>query len=114
MDTLKEEKLKSKETIVHCCLIFLCLSQHPFVPLEHIVMLFPRFPFLCELAIEICRIEVVEAQVEDLASPVRKSADRVCHYYISHLLIEISISYPIDVHTYEYCVHGCIYLLIHD
>ena len=53
-------------------------------------MFFPRLPFLCEIAIERWRIEVVEAQVQDSVSPVRRSADRVCHYCISDLLIEIS------------------------
>ena len=57
---------------------------------------------------------MVEAQVEDSVSLVRKSVDRVCHYCISDLLIEISISCPIHVHKYEYCIHGCIYLIIHD
>ena len=113
LDTLKEEKLKSKETIVHFYLICLCLSLHPFVPLEHIVLLFPRLPFPCDLAIERWTIEVVETQVEDLVSPIRRSVDRVCHYCISVLLIEISISYPIHVHKYEYCIHGCICFLIH-
>ena len=53
-------------------------------PLEHIV-LFSIFPLLCELDIERWRIEVVE----DSISPTRKSTDRVCHYCISDLLIEI-------------------------
>ena len=53
-------------------------------------MFFPIFPLLCEFAIERWRIEVVEAQVEDSVSPVRISADKVCHYCISDLLIEIS------------------------
>ena len=48
-------------------------------------MFFPIFPLLCELAIERWRIEVVE----DSVSPVRRSADSVCHYCISVLLIEI-------------------------
>ena len=39
----------------------LCLSLHPFVPLEHIVLLFPTLHFLCNLLIERWRIEVVEA-----------------------------------------------------
>ena len=52
-------------------------------------MLFPRFPFLFDIAIERWRIEVVESQVKDSVSPVRRSADRVCHYCISVLLIEI-------------------------
>ena len=54
LDTLKEEKLESKETIVHYLLSCLCLSLHPFVPLEHIVLLFPIFQLRW-------RIEVVEA-----------------------------------------------------
>ena len=70
----------------HFCL---CLSLHPFVPLEQIVF-FPIFLFLCELAMERWRIEVVDAQVEDSGSLVCRSADRVCHYCISVLLIEIS------------------------
>ena len=52
-------------------------------------MFFPSLPLLCEPAIEIWRIEVVEAHVEDLVSPIRRSVDRVCHYCISDLLIEI-------------------------
>ena len=32
---------------------------------------------------------MVEAQVEDSVSSVRRSADRVCHYHIYDLLIEI-------------------------
>ena len=52
-------------------------------------MFFPILPLLCELAIERWRIEVVEAQVEDSVSPVRRSADKGCHYCISDLLIEI-------------------------
>ena len=57
---------------------------------------------------------MVEAQVEDSVSRVQRSAIRGCHYCISVLLIEISISRPIYVHNYEYFVHGCIYLIIHD
>ena len=61
-------------------------------------MLFPIFTLLCEISIERWRIEVVEARVEDSVSPVHRSVDRVCHYCIFDLLIEISISYPIHVH----------------
>ena len=57
-------------------------------------MFFLIFPLLCELAIERWRIEVLEAQVEDSVSSVRTSVDRVCHYCISVLLIEIS--FPIQ------------------
>ena len=57
-------------------------------------MFFPKFPLLSDLAIERWRIEVVEAHVEDSVSLVRRSADRVCHYYIFDLLIEVS--FPIQ------------------
>ena len=107
---IEEENLESKETIVHCFLTCLCLSQHPFVPLEHARLLFPSLPLLCKLAIVRWRIEVVE----DLVSRVWRSVNRGCHYCISVLLIEISISCPMHVHKYEYCMHGCIYFLIHD
>ena len=53
-------------------------------------MFFPKFHFLYELAIERWRIEVVGAQVEDSVSLVHRSVNRVCHYCISVLLIEIS------------------------
>ena len=53
-------------------------------------MFFPIFPFLCDIAIERWRIEFVEAQVEESVSPIRRSADRVSHYCIFDLLIEIS------------------------
>ena len=94
--TLKAyERIKSKETIVHCCQN-LCLSLHPFVPWSTFVF-FPSFPFACELTIERWRIEVVEAQVEDSIFLVPKSADRVCHCCISVLLIEI---YFLDQYIY--------------
>ena len=92
----------------------LCLSLHPFVPLEHTMLLFPKLPFLCKISIVRWRIEVVEAKVEDFVSQVRRSVGWGCHYCIYVLLIEISISCPIHVHKYEYCIHRCIYFLIHD
>ena len=89
-DTLKAyERIESKETIVHCCR-YLCLTLHPFVPWRTFVF-FPSFPFACELAIERWRIEVVEAQVGDLVSPVRRCAIRGCIYCnLWFKLIEIS------------------------
>ena len=36
---------------------------------------------------------MVEAQVEESVSPVRRSADIVCHYCISDLLIEIYFAF---------------------
>ena len=57
----------------------LILESASLCPLEHFVF-FPSFPFACELAIERWRIEVVEAQVGDLVSLIRRCADRGCHY----------------------------------
>ena len=62
----------------------------------------PKLDFVCEIAIERCRIEVMEAQVEDSVSAVRRSADKVCHYCISHLLIEISFPIQLCAIEYEY------------
>ena len=77
LGTLKRyERIESKETIVHCYRN-LCLSLHPFVSWSTFVF-FPSFPFACEIAIERWRIEVVEAQVGDSVSPVRRRADRGC------------------------------------
>ena len=52
LDALKGGILERKETIVHCCLIWLFLILHPFSPLEHTLLLFPSFSFLCKLFIE--------------------------------------------------------------
>ena len=78
LGTLKAyREIKSKETIVHCCRN-LYLSLHPFVPWSTVVF-FPILPFASELAIVRWRIEVVEAQVGDSVSPVRRRAVRGCH-----------------------------------
>ena len=45
-------------------------------------MLFPSLPFACELAIERWRIEVVEAQVGDSVSLVRRRVVRGCIYLV--------------------------------
>ena len=82
-----------QENYSHCCQS-LYLSLHPFVPWITFVF-FLSFPFACELAIEIWRIEVVEAQVGDSVSPIRRCADRGCHSCnLCFLLIEIS--FPIQ------------------
>ena len=87
-------RIESKETIVHCCQN-VCLSLHPFVPWSTLV-LFPSFPFACELAIERWRIEVVEAQVGDSVSPIRRRADRGCIHCNLWFYINRNIfSYPI-------------------
>ena len=58
---------------------------------------------------------MVEAQVEDSVSPVRRSANRVCHYCISDLLIEIFISCTIHVHLNmnieSMDVFNCLYMV---
>ena len=78
LDPLKRYvRIENKETIVHCCRN-LCLSLHPFVPSSTSVF-FPSFPFSCELDIKRWRIEVVEAQVGDSVSLVRRRAVRGCH-----------------------------------
>ena len=59
----------------------LYLSLHPFVPWSTSVF-FPSLLFDCELAIERWRIEVVEAQVGDSVSPVRRRAVRGCIYLV--------------------------------
>ena len=56
----------------------LILESTSLCPLEHFVF-FSRFPFACEISIERWRIEVVEAQVEDLVSSICRRADIGCH-----------------------------------
>ena len=58
-------------------------------------MLFPSLPFACELAIERWRIEVAEAQVGDLVSPVHRHAIIGC-IYCNLLFILIEISFPVQ------------------
>ena len=50
------------------------------MPLSHgALFVFPKLSFTCELAIDRWRIEVVEAQVEDSISLVRRCDDRGRH-----------------------------------
>ena len=72
----------------------LILESTSLYPLEHFV-LFPSLPFTCELAIERWRIEVVEAQVGDSVSPIRRCVDRGCHY-CNLYFISIEISFPVQ------------------
>ena len=58
-------------------------------------MLFPIFPFACELAIERWRIEVVEAQVGDSVSLIRRRATEVVSIVISDFIL-IEISFPVQ------------------
>ena len=75
---IEEEELKSKETIVHCCLSLLILESASLCPFGALCVL-PNLAFACELAIERWRVKVVEAQVEDSVSTVHRHADRGCH-----------------------------------
>ena len=93
LDTLKLWGIESKKTIVHCWWN-LYLSMHLFVPWSTFVF-FPSFPFSCELAIERWRIEVVEAQVGDSISLIRRRADRGC-LYCNIFFILIEISFPVQ------------------
>ena len=79
MDTLKEEELKSKEAIVNCFRSLYILEYASICPFGALSVL-PKLSFSCEISIERWRIEVVEAQVEDSVSPVRRRADRGCHF----------------------------------
>ena len=58
---------------------------------------------------------MVEAQVEDLVSSVHRSANRVCHYCISDLLIEISfpIQYMciLNMNIQSMDVFNCLYII---
>ena len=75
---VEEKELKSKETIVHCCISLLILDSTSLCPFGALSVL-SNLVFACELAIERWRIEVVEAQAEDSVSPVRRRANRGCH-----------------------------------
>ena len=92
--TLKAyERIERKETIVHSCQN-LCLSLHPFIPWSTFVF-FPSLPFSCELSIERWRIEVVEAQVGDSVSLIRRCVDKGC-IYCNIWFILIEISFPVQ------------------
>ena len=98
---IEGEELKRKETIVHCYHSLHILESSSLCPLDHFVF-FPIFPLSCELAIERWRIEVVEAQVEDSFSLVRRRADRGCHYCSLILLMEISFHVQLCINEDEY------------
>ena len=117
--TLKAyERIESKETIVHCCWN-LCMSLHPFVPWITFVF-FPSFPFSRELAIERWRIEVVEAQVGDSVSPIRRRDDRGCiHcnllFYINRNIFSCPIMYVwmniLSMGWFQMFIHCWLYML---
>ena len=117
--TLKSyERIESKETIVHCCRN-LCLILHPFVPWSTFVF-FPSLPFACELAIERWRIEVVEAQVGDSVSLIRRHANRGCIYcniwfYINRNIFSCLIMYVwmnfSSMECFQMLIHCWLYML---
>ena len=77
---IEEEELKRKETIAHCCRRLHILESASLCPFVSLCVL-PKLALAYEIAIERWRIEVVEAQVEDPVSSVRRHADRGCHLY---------------------------------
>ena len=76
----RNRDIESNETIVHCCqnYTWVCIP----LSLWSTFVFFPSFPFASELAIERWRIEVVEAQVGDSVSPIRRRAVRGCIYLV--------------------------------
>ena len=66
---IEGEKLKSNETIVHCFHSLHILESGSLCPFGSLCVL-PKLTFSCEISIERWRIEVVEAQVEDVAKEV--------------------------------------------
>ena len=74
-------------------------------------MFFPSLPLLCELAIERWRIEVVE----DSVSLVRRSANKVCHYCNSYLLIEIFFPFQficiLNMNIESIDLFDCLYMI---
>ena len=58
---------------------------------------------------------MVEAQVEESVSLVCRSADRICHYYISDLLIEISVPVQfmciLNMNIESMDVFNCLYVV---
>ena len=112
------ERIESKETIVHCYRN-LCLSLHPFVPWSTFVF-FQIFPFSSELDIERWRIEVVEAQVGDSVSPIRRRADRGCihcnlWFYNNRNIFSCPIMYVwmniLSIGWFQMCIHCWLYML---
>ena len=75
---IEGEDLKSKETIVHCFRSLLILESTSLCTFGEICVL-PKISFSYDISIEIWRIEVVEAQMEDSVSTVRRRANRGCH-----------------------------------
>ena len=75
---IEAKELRSNETIVHYFHSLYILDSGSLCPFGELCVL-PNISFSCELAIERWRIEVVEAQVQDSVSPVRRRANRGCH-----------------------------------
>ena len=109
---IEEEEWNNEKTIVHCCCSLLVLEFASLYPLEHFLF-FPSLPFSCDISIERWRIEVVEAQVGESVSPIRRRADRGCNYCnLCFISIEISSFLSNNVYLNEYLIHGCFQMLI--
>ena len=89
----------------------LMLESASLCPMEHFVF-FPRFPFTCDLSIKRWRIEVVEAQVGDSVSLIRRRADRGCiHCNLWFYIIE-RYFLSNNVYLNEHLIHGWFQMLI--
>ena len=85
LDALKEENFGEQGNYSSLLPHLFMLESASLCPFGGQLLLFPSFPFLCMLSI------VMEV------SPFWWGSNRVCHYSISVLLIEISISPPIHL-----------------
>ena len=114
LDTLKEEKLKSKETIVHCCLHF----SYTWVCIPLSLGAYSVLPKL-SFALWCCYQEMEDWSGGGPGRRLGFSGSQKCRQSLLLLYLWFInrniFSCPIHVHfQYEYWIHGCIWLLIHD
>ena len=102
--------MESKDIIEKFFPIVVCLSLHPFVLEEAISALSQACLCLCEISI-VWRIEVVEAQVEELGLLIPTRCQKRLSFVSLFTLIEISISRPISRVIMNICIHGCNYFV---
>ena len=108
LDTLKEEKLKSKETIVHCCLILLILESASLCPFWAPSVL-PKLTF----ALWACYREMEDWSGGGVGGGLGFSCLQKCRQSLSLLYLWFInrniFSFPIHVNfEYKYWIHGCI------
>ena len=84
---IEERRIEEQENYSPL-LLELIVESASLCPLEKFVF-FTSLPFSCELAIKKWRIEVVEAQVGDSVSSIRRCADRGCLYFNVCFILEI-------------------------